>query len=314
MPPKPTTSAAKPKKPNVKKLTAKTLKQPLPLPDRLKRLFTSLCAQVEGGHFANAVKTCDKILLLDPDDQDALQTKLYLLLQTEQYAAALALIDDNGDHAFERMYALYRLHREDEVVSTLAELKETSNEEDRGVIHLEAQLNYRQGSYQSAFDLYNDLLDTTEPDTEEHSDIVTNLEATQKHLDFINTGYSRALSALPAAVSTGLETAPPPAPAQPSSLYIAAQSVEQKKTDTLAEKKVRIKRVPKGVVPGVTPPPDPERWLKKSERSAFHSGHKRKKGGGGGGATQGAMDSTGGAASGGVGGGGAGKGKGKKKK
>jgi len=35
-------------------------KQPLPLPERLKRLFTSLCAQIDGGHFQNAIKTCDK--------------------------------------------------------------------------------------------------------------------------------------------------------------------------------------------------------------------------------------------------------------
>lgn len=73
------------------------------------------------------------------------------------------------------------------------------------------------------------------------------------------------------------------------------------------EKKVRL---PKGVVLGVTPPPDPERWLKKSERSNF--GQKRRKGGGGGGgATQGsaadvpvAVESKGGNA----------KGKGKKRK
>ena len=119
------------------------------------------------------------VLLLDPADQDALQTKLYLLLQTEQYAAALALVEDNGENAFERMYSLYRLHREDEVEATFAELKENSEESDRGALHLEAQLvsslswlcstvltlfvqSYRQGSYQHAFDLYNELLDTTE--------------------------------------------------------------------------------------------------------------------------------------------------------
>lgn len=35
-------------------------KQPLTLPERLKRLFTSLCAQIDGGHFDNAIKTCEK--------------------------------------------------------------------------------------------------------------------------------------------------------------------------------------------------------------------------------------------------------------
>jgi signal recognition particle subunit SRP72 len=42
------------------KRKANTPKQPAPVSERLKRLFTSLCAQIDGGHFANAVKTCDK--------------------------------------------------------------------------------------------------------------------------------------------------------------------------------------------------------------------------------------------------------------
>ena len=33
---------------------------PLPVPEKLKRLFKSLCAQIDGGHLSNAVKTCDK--------------------------------------------------------------------------------------------------------------------------------------------------------------------------------------------------------------------------------------------------------------
>ena len=35
-------------------------KAPLSTTDRSQRLFTSLCAQIDGGHFKNAVKTCDK--------------------------------------------------------------------------------------------------------------------------------------------------------------------------------------------------------------------------------------------------------------
>ena len=54
-----------------------------------------------------------------------------------------------------------------------------------------------------------------------------------------------------------------------------------------APKKVRMSRIPAGVIPGVTPAPDPERWLKKSERSTFGQGKKRKGPSGAGGATQG---------------------------
>jgi signal recognition particle subunit SRP72 len=48
-----------------------------------------------------------------------------------------------------------------------------------------------------------------------------------------------------------------------------------------------MSRVPAGVIPGVTPVPDPERRLKKSQRSTIGQGKKRKGISGGGGATQG---------------------------
>lgn len=82
------------------------------------------------------------VLRLDPSDRDALRTKLFLLLQTEQYDAALALIVGiNEERSFERAYALYRLHREEESVQVLKEIKSNGREaEQRGVMHLEAQL------------------------------------------------------------------------------------------------------------------------------------------------------------------------------
>ncbi|KAH9888503.1 hypothetical protein C8Q73DRAFT_748267 [Cubamyces lactineus] len=299
MPPKPATSKGK-TKPGAKPAASRqkaALKQPLPVADRLKRLFTSLCAQIDGGHFANAIKTCDKILRLDPRDPDALQTKLFLLLQTDQYAAALAMIAGEGDggdaHAFEKAYSLYRLHREEEAASVLEGLKGQDQADDRGLQHLEAQLAYRQGSYQSAVDLYNQLLDTAEPDSEEQSDILTNLEAAQKHLDFIESGFLQALDALPTSISNSLQTAPPPQQQSTSALasVAAASAPAQDAADdaTKRPKKVRMKRVPKGVIPGVTPPPDPERWLKKSERSTFANRRRR----GGGGATQGIVETAG---------------------
>lgn len=90
-------------------------------------------------------------------------------------------------------------------------------------------------------------------------------------------------------MSNNLESAPLPQP--PSAAATIASAIASQETDIAKkEKKVRMKRVPKGVVLGVTPPPDPERWLKKSERSTFNAGGKRKKGGGG--ATQGIVESS----------------------
>ncbi|KAI0705263.1 hypothetical protein C8T65DRAFT_652783 [Cerioporus squamosus] len=284
-------------------------KPPLPLADRLQRLFTSLCAQLTAGTLRTQSRRATRVLLrLDPHDGDALQTKLFLLLQTDQYAAALAMTqapaglpssddeEDREEHLFEKAYSLYRLHREEEATEVLKSVKEMSEEAgeevDRGVLHLEAQLAYRQGFYQTAFDLYNQLLDTAEPNSEEHSDILTNLDAAQKHLDFITSGFLHALDALPTSVASTLQTAPPPQQQQHQVASVSAlASASAAPADTQKPKKVRMKRVPKGVVPGVTPPPDPERWLKKSERTSFAQGHRRRKGGGG--ATQGAMEPAG---------------------
>lgn len=63
MPPRPVSNRApaqKQTKSRVKKAPAN--KKPLSVNERLKRLFTSLCAQIDGGHFKNAIKTCDKSL------------------------------------------------------------------------------------------------------------------------------------------------------------------------------------------------------------------------------------------------------------
>jgi signal recognition particle subunit SRP72 len=75
-----------------------------------------------------------------------LQTKLFVLLQTEQYDAALSLIGTGGketgsEYVFERTYSLYRVQHEQEATEGLKALKEEKDAEDeRAVLHLEAQL------------------------------------------------------------------------------------------------------------------------------------------------------------------------------
>ena len=83
------------------------------------------------------------VLRLEPNDVDARRTKLFLLLQTEQYNEALNLIDSNEDpsqHSYERGYSLYRLQRESDARKLLDIIKQEKGEDDRGVVHLEAQL------------------------------------------------------------------------------------------------------------------------------------------------------------------------------
>ncbi|KAG6833967.1 hypothetical protein H0H93_012910, partial [Arthromyces matolae] len=270
-------------------------------------------------------------LRLEPNDADAKQTKLFLLLQTEQYDAALTLIDlGDGQHSFEKAYSLYRLHSEEEAKTVLQEVKQEKGDADRATVHLDAQMNYREGAYDQAVELYNQLLETADPQSEEYSDILTNLQASQHHLDFITTGFLTSLDSLPNSTTGTIESTPPPTQSSSSQEAIkaaSAASVALPSTSSLHKddpqpepKKPRKSRVPAGVIPGVTPPPDPERWLKKSERSTFGQGGGRRRKGqqGGGGATQGSstgdLPAPASTNSGGGGGGGGGAKKGKKKK
>lgn len=165
MPPKTTASTHSSK--SKRKIKYKTTqKKEITPAAKLKRLFKSLCAQIDGGHFKNAVKTCDKstgfslvfqlssvilnvtcvVLRIDPKDADALQAKLFLLLQSEQYSTALTLLeglDSSTPHLYEKAYTLYRLQRESEAGEVLPHLKleeAVSDVHGRGVAHLEAQI------------------------------------------------------------------------------------------------------------------------------------------------------------------------------
>lgn len=100
------------------------------------------------------------VLRIDAKDADAFKTKLFLLLQTEQYGTALELVESLSDPAareFEKTYALYRLHRENEAVELLPRLKALQGTDDlyaRGVLHLEAQL-VRPGSITCPLSLHS---------------------------------------------------------------------------------------------------------------------------------------------------------------
>lgn len=77
------------------------------------------------------------VLALDPTDEDALKTKLFLLLKTNRYNEALKMTEQGGggdQFIFERAYALYKLQREKEAQDLL------HNSDDRAVLFLQAQI------------------------------------------------------------------------------------------------------------------------------------------------------------------------------
>ncbi|KIJ51371.1 hypothetical protein M422DRAFT_157986 [Sphaerobolus stellatus SS14] len=267
-------------------------KEPLSAPERIRRHFKSLVAQLDGGHLTNAIKTCDKILRLDPKDEDALETKLALLLQTDQYGAALSLaetlLSDKEHQAFTNLfgkaYALYRLNREPEAAELVQTIKPEGIHEERGVLHMEAQIEYRRGNYQKAQELYSHIFDTSTPHSDEQTDSLTNLNAAQSHLDFLQSGFLRSLHELPQAVLNSIEEASPPSIVPPNPILTTATAAAAQPA-LPKEKPPRKSRLPRNYVAGVTPPPDPERWIKKSERTNQHHGKRRK---GAANATQGA--------------------------
>lgn len=80
-----------------------------------------------------------------------IRTKLFLLLQTDQYATALQLLESlessdakkaktGNDYQFDKAYVLYRLHRENEAAEILASLGSSGGDIERGVQHLNAQI------------------------------------------------------------------------------------------------------------------------------------------------------------------------------
>jgi signal recognition particle subunit SRP72 len=151
--------------------------------------------------------------------------------------------------------------------------------------------SYRLGDYAQALDTYNTLLSTSNPALEEYSDIQTNIAATETNLNFLQTGFQSSIHSLPAH-SRGQKLEDMPLPSLTHAHVTAKDSDANPGANAASAeilppkpKPARKSRVPKGVVPGVTPPPDPERWIKKSERTRVE-GHGRKKKAGGG-ATQG---------------------------
>lgn len=86
------------------------------------------------------------VLRLVPDDKDALDSKLFLLIQTDQYEAALELIKElpgpsDSSHLFEQAYLLYRLQKEDEAAEMVKRAQEAGEyDEPRALSNLEAQI------------------------------------------------------------------------------------------------------------------------------------------------------------------------------
>lgn len=164
----------KTKQPATTKRTAFSPNPTRSVTTRIHLLHRSLLDQINAGHLSNGIKTCHKILnIVSADDagsdsfkidaegstielskqdvkNNALQTLLFLLLQTDQYALALDTIESasqNDKLEFEKAYCLYRLHEEEKAKQLVESLRQTEggavgleHESARRLAHLEAQI------------------------------------------------------------------------------------------------------------------------------------------------------------------------------
>ena len=88
------------------------------------------------------------VLRLTPNDADVIQTKLFLLLQTDQYARAFEIVESISSGAgpsksskeLEKAYLLYRLHKENEAREIVDQVKEKEGVSNGRCAHLEAQI------------------------------------------------------------------------------------------------------------------------------------------------------------------------------
>jgi len=117
-------------------------------------LFTALEAQLRGEASLKALLLCDQILALAPGDEDALRTKVFLLLHQGSHDQALALLrlPSHWDPLL-TAYALYRSgpagHGE-----ALTVLASAAADDGMAATHLTAQLQFRQGAYDSCIATY----------------------------------------------------------------------------------------------------------------------------------------------------------------
>ncbi|KAK4705961.1 hypothetical protein P7C70_g251, partial [Phenoliferia sp. Uapishka_3] len=225
-------------------------KAPVPVEQRLTKLYRTLHDQIQGEFLSNALKTCDKILRLASTDTLATQTKVQLLIAVDRYPAALTVLDSSSNNkdqpTLERIYCLYKTGRVAEAAEGLESLDEQVADE-RAVRLLEAQV-----------------------DSPELADLQANLAAATLHLDFLSSvPTTLSHSSVPSLDS--LESTPigPLIHSNPSykSTPLVASTIASTSKSSLPKK---VKLSATGKTYKKSPQElDPDRWIPKRERPAF---------------------------------------------
>ncbi|KAK4057731.1 hypothetical protein OIO90_001379 [Microbotryomycetes sp. JL221] len=240
------------------------------------RLYRSLHDQLDSGHLTKALKTCDKLLQLDPQDSLAWRTKVQLLISLDRFTKAIDLVNSNTNPleqsfaTFAVVYCLYKTSRFQQAKDKLDRLAQSTTEDDRTALLLRAQVAYRMEQYELSRDEFQGLADTVDSGSPEHQDLQTNIAACEAHINFLERVPAHLSSTAIPSIDT-LEQAPVGPLLQSHSkskstmatgAAVASTSKARQSTMTKPSKRARI--LPKTF--DESKEADPWRWTRMKER------------------------------------------------
>ncbi|KAJ6248212.1 signal recognition particle 72 [Anaeramoeba flamelloides] len=137
-------------------------------------LYRKLNSQINEENFKEAIKTCNKLISKKTNEFEPLQCKFLCNLHLSKFQECVNLSNNNPiikeKMIFELAYCFYRLNKNEQAIKLLNK----TSEESIDILHLRAQLLYRQEKYFEAFEIYQKIWKEYEDDSFE---IFTNLTA-----------------------------------------------------------------------------------------------------------------------------------------
>ncbi|GAA5860270.1 hypothetical protein JCM8547_003448 [Rhodosporidiobolus lusitaniae] len=250
-------------------------RQPADPAVRKQRLYRTLHDQIDHSLFANALRTANKLLALDPSDPLARSTHTQLLIALDRFPDALQA--EQGDDVT-KAYCLYKVGRPADAQEVLNQHEDVEDEEDRAREVLQAQLHYRLGEFEAARDAFDDLAATTEPDSPETADLQANLAACTSQLSFLSAVPS-SLSSLPVPSLEELESRPLAfvLPSSSSSATRKPLASTPAPAEQEQKKKKRSRPLPPKALDGKSPAPPEDRWIPKRQRPSLRDELMQKK-------------------------------------
>lgn len=136
-------------------------------PASVSQYYTEFHRSIQADDKEKAIKSINKILQIDPNDEKAFQCKVVCLIQKSDFDTALNFIRKNPNFGsslyFEKAYCEYRLNQTEESLKTLL----SAPDKDEKIKELLGQVYYRLEDYEKCRDVYINLIKNTQDDYED---------------------------------------------------------------------------------------------------------------------------------------------------